>query len=147
MRRAISLFSGAGGDTLGMEEAGYKVVAFSEMDKDAIATHQARFPESVLLEHNGSRNIQQLPDAIFSAYTGQIDVLFAGFPCQGFSHADKKKSDDPRNELVHEFVRATRLIQPTWIIGENVKGLLSRKGHDPVLNVSRPRSECITTRD
>jgi DNA (cytosine-5)-methyltransferase 1 len=143
MRRAISLFSGAGGDTLGMEEAGYKVVAFSEMDKDAIATHRARFPDSVLLEHNGSRNIQQLPDAIFSAYTGQIDVLFAGFPCQGFSHAGKKKSDDPRNELVHEFVRATRLIQPTWIIGENVKGLLSRKGHDPVLNVSRPVIDII----
>ena len=143
MRKAISLFSGAGGDTLGMEEAGYNVIAFSEMDKDAIATHQARFPQSVLLEHNGSRNIQQLPDSMFSAYEGQIDLLFAGFPCQGFSHAGKKKSDDPRNELVHEFVRATRLIRPKWIIGENVKGLLSRKGHDPVLNMSRPVIDII----
>lgn len=48
--------------------------------------------------------------------------------CQGFSHAGKKRSDDKRNELVHEFVRVTKIVQPEWIIGENVKGLLSRKG-------------------
>lgn len=58
--------------------------------------------------------------------------------CQGFSHAGKKRTDDPRNELVHEFVRATKLIQPTWIIGENVKGLLSRKGVYPADSKPRP---------
>jgi DNA (cytosine-5)-methyltransferase 1 len=141
--KAISLFSGAGGDSVGLEEAGYDVVAFSEQDKDAIETHKARFPHSVLLEHNKSSNIQHLPDSVFSAYSHQIDILFAGFPCQGFSHAGKKKADDPRNELVHEFVRATRLIQPRWIIGENVKGLLSRKGHDPVSNTLRPIIDII----
>jgi len=63
--------------------------------------------------------------------------------CQGFSHAGKKRSDDPRNELVHEFVRATKLIQPTWIIGENVKGLLSRKAVYPDKTKIRPVIDII----
>ena len=63
--------------------------------------------------------------------------------CQGFSHAGKKRSDDPRNELVHEFVRATNLIQPTWIIGENVKGLLSRKAVYPEKTTPRPVIDII----
>jgi DNA (cytosine-5)-methyltransferase 1 len=63
--------------------------------------------------------------------------------CQGFSHAGKKRTDDPRNELVHEFVRATRLIQPTWVIGENVRGLLSRKGVFPPNTPPRPVIDII----
>jgi len=131
--RAISLFSGAGGDTLGLQRAGYTVVAFSEMNAAAVATHLAQFPESVHLQSpTGDPKIQNIPDSVFEAYKGQIDVLFAGFPCQGFSHAGKKRSNDARNELVHEFARVARLVQPTWIVGENVKGLLSRKGKDPL---------------
>ena len=63
--------------------------------------------------------------------------------CQGFSHAGKKRADDPRNELVHEFVRAARLIKPQWIIGENVKGLLSRKGVYPANTPPRPVIQII----
>ena len=63
--------------------------------------------------------------------------------CQGFSHAGKKKENDPRNELVHEFVRAAKVIQPEWIVGENVKGLLSRKGVYPKNTSPRPVIEII----
>lgn len=63
--------------------------------------------------------------------------------CQGFSHAGKKRTDDPRNELVHEFVRAARLAQPEWIIGENVKGLLARKGVYPEGTAARPVIDII----
>ena len=129
MKTALSLFSGAGGDTLGLEQAGYKVTHFSEFSPDAIKTHQSNFPHSILLQHNNNTDICNLPDEIFSNI--KVNLIFAGFPCQGFSHAGKKKQDDPRNELVHQFVRATRIIQPDWIIGENVKGLLSRQGFDP----------------
>lgn len=58
---------------------------------------------------------------------GTIDIVFAGFLCQGFSHAGKKRTDDSRNELFFEFVRVTKIIQPRVIIGENVAGLLQRK--------------------
>lgn len=132
-RKAISLFSGAGGDTLGLQRAGFTVVAFSENNKAAIDTHLAAFPESMLLKDptTGSTDIKAIPDSVFEPYRGQVEAIFAGFPCQGFSHAGKKRPGDKRNELVHEFARVARIVKPRWIIGENVRGLLSRKGHDP----------------
>jgi DNA (cytosine-5)-methyltransferase 1 len=143
-RTVLSLFSGAGGDTLGFEQAGWKVSHFSEFNEAAVKTHQAAFPSSTLLTGTDvSKNIKLIPDTTFQSFQNKIDLVFAGFPCQGFSHAGKKKADDPRNELVHEFVRATRLIQPTWIIGENVKGLLSRKGVYPAGTAARPVIEII----
>lgn len=146
-RHALSLFSGAGGDTVGLEMAGWTVSHFSEFNNPAIQTHRAAFPHSELLTSSGSgggsTDIKQIPDDVFAALRGVVDMIFAGFPCQGFSHAGKKRTDDPRNELVHEFVRATRLIQPTWIIGENVKGLLSRKGVYPPKTPPRPVIEII----
>jgi DNA (cytosine-5)-methyltransferase 1 len=145
-KKAISLFSGAGGDSLGLKRAGYDVVAFSEFNKFAISTHLKEFPNSKLLINpdTGSNDITKIPDSVFTPYLGKVDVLFAGFPCQSFSHAGKKKMDDPRSELVHEFVRVTKLIQPKWIIGENVSGLLSRKGKDPVTKEIRPVIDIIT---
>lgn len=127
---AISLFSGAGGDTLGMMRANLNVVAFSENNRDAIQTHMSMFPESKWLGSSVKGDITKIPDAEFEQYRGKIRVVFAGFPCQGFSHAGKKRADDPRNKLFYEFLRAVRLIQPDWIIGENVAGLLSRKTDD-----------------
>jgi DNA-cytosine methyltransferase len=83
VKKAISLFSGAGGDTEGLEAAGYTVVAYSENNATAIATHQARFPASTLLKDptTGSTDIRKIPDATFAAYTDQIEAVFAGFPC------------------------------------------------------------------
>ena len=138
-QNALSLFSGAGGDTCGLEAAGWKVTHFSEYNAPAIATHKAAHPDSELLTGpEESTDIKKVADETFAALRGGVDLIFAGHPCQGFSHAGKKRADDPRNELVHEFVRAARLIQPTWIIGENVKGLLSRKGVYPANTAPRP---------
>lgn len=286
---AISLFSGAGGDTLGLENASYRVVAFSEFIRTFINTHQQMFPHSKLLEHNDNTNIRLIPDEVFIQYRGTTNLVFAGFPCfvkgtkvltfkgykniedvtltdqllthtgtfqkiinlqqkvycgelyefrvkyhsetirctedhpfyvrekkqttfgqpiwkkaneitdhdyfgmvvdydqlmskntvlvedkyswyplvkmtktcvtnvdvynfevehdnsyiventivhncQGFSHAGKKKENDPRNELVYDFIRSVRCIRPEWIIGENVSGLLSRNGINPKTGV------------
>jgi len=135
--RAISLFSGCGGDTLGLERAGGTVVAFSEFNKAAIQTHLANFPASVHLTDAGSSDITKLPDAVFAQYNGDVDVIFAGFPCQGVSKAGKKKATDPRNQMFRQFVRATKLVEPKYIIGENVTGLLTMKSGladtDPLL--------------
>ena len=134
---AISLFSGGGGDTLGLERAGYKVIAFNEFNEAAAKTHTTVFPDSVAIMNPETKatDITKVPDEVFAPYRGRVNLIFAGFSCQGFSHAGKKRSDDPRNEMVHEFVRATRIIQPEWILGENVKGLLARKGR---LNAEAP---------
>jgi DNA (cytosine-5)-methyltransferase 1 len=81
MKKAISLFSGAGGDSLGLVQAGYDVVAFSENNATAIETHRAQFPESQLLAHQSITDIKKIPDEVFLQYRDQVDLLFAGFPC------------------------------------------------------------------
>jgi DNA (cytosine-5)-methyltransferase 1 len=133
-RTAISLFSGCGGDTLGLERAGFKVVAFSELKKTFAETHLLNFPDSkTILDSKGkTSDITKIEDTQFQLYTDKVDLIFAGFPCQGFSHAGKKQQDDPRNQMYLQFVRATKLIKPRFIIGENVQGLERMKsGPDP----------------
>jgi DNA (cytosine-5)-methyltransferase 1 len=144
-KNAISLFSGAGGDSLGLKKAGYNVVAFSEFKKPAIATHLKEFPNCRLLicPETSSNDITKIPDEVFEPFTSTTDIVFAGFPCQGFSNAGKKKSDDPRNELVNEFARVVNITKPKYIIGENVAGLLSRKGKDPSTQKMRPVIDII----
>ncbi len=136
--KAISLFSGAGGDTIGFEMAGVDVVAFSEFQKDATNTHLKNFKDCVLIGKDVNGDITKTTDEELKKYAGKIDIIFAGFPCQGFSHGGKKDPNDERNKLFWEFVRVTKIIKPRWVIGENVKGLLERKGLD-----GKPYSDVI----
>lgn len=125
--KAISLFSGMGGDTLGIDNCNIDVIAYSEINKTFQTSHELNFPNSKLI---GNGDILKTTDAQLDTYLnneGPIDLIFAGFPCQGFSNAGKKLPDDPRNTLFREFLRTTKIIKPKFIIGENVKGLLNRK--------------------
>lgn len=144
-KNAISLFSGAGGDSYGLIVAGYNVVAFSEFNKPAIATHLKEFPSCRLLvcPETASNDITKIPDETFEYYKHTIDIVFAAFKCQGFLHTGKKKADNPRNELVNEFARVINITKPKYIIGENVAGLLSRKGKDPKTGKLRPVIDII----
>ena len=138
MIKAISLFSGMGGDSLGIQNAGVELVAYSEWEKEMKETHELNFPNTKLI---GCGDITKTTDDQFLEYKDDVDLIFAGFPCQGFSHAGKKLPDDPRNTLFREFLRSTDLIRPKYIIGENVKGLLSRKNVDGELYIDRIESE------
>tara|TARA_Y100000310_G_scaffold315844_1_gene366905 strand:- start:1780 stop:3021 length:1242 start_codon:yes stop_codon:yes gene_type:complete len=132
---AISLFAGCGGDTLGLENAGLNVIGFVENWKTAIQTHKKNFPNSEFIGESVEGDMVKISDAEFEKFKGKVDILFAGFPCQGFSHAGKKDPNDKRNKLFWEFVRATKLIKPKWIIGENVAGLIHRKTDDGISKV------------
>jgi len=135
---AISLFAGCGGDTLGLARAGFRVSGFVENWVPAIQSHLANFRDCAPIGAEAGGDIARIPDAAFEALRGEVDLLFAGFPCQGFSHAGKKDPNDARNRLFWEFVRAAELIQPRWIVGENVFGLLRRMtddGRTPVSEV------------
>lgn len=131
--KALSLFSGMGGDTLGITQANIEVKYFSEYDKSSIYSHQKNFPNSIILKDENLKNNEMYDirkidnDIILKIINEKIDLIFAGFPCQGFSHAGKKIPTDPRNTLFKEFVRITELLKPKYIIGENVSGLLKRK--------------------
>ena len=136
--KAISLFSGMGGDSLGIIKSGFDLVAYSEWEKEMKETHELNFPDTKLI---GSGDITKTTDEEFLEYKDVVDLIFAGFPCQGFSHAGKKLPDDPRNTLFREFLRSTRLINPKYIIGENVKGLRTRKNVDGDLYIDIIKDE------
>jgi DNA (cytosine-5)-methyltransferase 1 len=129
---AISLFSGAGGDTLGMEQQNIRVVGYVENNAIAIQTHEHNFPNCVQI----GTDITSVTDKTFRKYKG-TDLLFGGFPCQSFSHGGKKNPTDSRGFLYQEFVRAANIIKPKVIIGENVKGLINRKMEDGTLFLSK----------
>lgn len=133
--KAISLFSGMGGDSLGMVNAGFELAAYSEKESKFRETHDLNFVGCTSLGATVNGDITKIPNSEFLKYAGEVDLIFAGFPCQGFSQAGKKDANDVRNTLFSQFLRATRLVMPKYIIGENVKGLLTRKMNDGQLYI------------
>lgn len=130
--QSISLFSGAGGDTIGMSNAGVHVVAYNELVPRFCETHNAQENRKYLkcdctLLGN---DVNKIKDETFASYKGRVNLVFAGFVCQSFSSAGKRNPKDLRGQLYKQFVRAAKHIQPKFIIGENVKGLLTCKMPD-----------------
>lgn len=74
--KAISLFSGAGGDSWGLKEAGIDVVGFVELDETAIGTHKKMMPNCELI----GKDITTIPDEVFKKWEGKVDIIFGGFP-------------------------------------------------------------------
>ncbi len=137
---AISLFSGMGGDTLGMEKAGLNVIGYVEYVNDFIQTHNKNFSNCKLIGEKVKGNITKITDEEFERYKG-VDFLFAGFPCQSFSTGGKRKINDPRNTMFKEFVRCAKNTEAKVIIGENVKGLLTKKTEDNNLYIDVIKKE------
>ena len=123
---ALSLFSGMGGDTLGMSQLKINIEGYSEFKETIQKTHDLNFPKSVMLGKDVKSNILKIKDEEFQKYKN-VDIVFAGFPCQSFSTGGKRKVNDPRNTLFREFVRAAKHTNAKVIIGENVKGLITKK--------------------
>lgn len=128
--KAISLFCGAGGCSLGFELAGYDVIYASDFDKAAIDTYQLNFPETLSeVQDIITQDFKSLMTRL-SIKQGELDILIGGPPCQGFSTAGTRFWDDPRNQLLKEYVRCLDEIRPKWFLMENVEGLLtSNKGN------------------
>jgi DNA (cytosine-5)-methyltransferase 1 len=79
--KAISLFSGLGGDSLGIKQAGCSIIAYNELKPTFCKSHDANFPDSELICDGKINDISKLKDACFEKYKGKTDILFAGFPC------------------------------------------------------------------
>jgi DNA (cytosine-5)-methyltransferase 1 len=115
--KVISLFSGAGGLDLGLIQAGHEIVWANDIFLDAVATYRNNIGD-----HVDTRDIHEIP----SSEIPDADVVVGGFPCQGFSVANKGRFvDDERNKLYEEMVRVISDKQPKFFIAENVKGLMS----------------------
>lgn len=120
---AVDLFAGAGGMSLGFEQAGFDVLAAVELDPVHCAVHEFNFPFwSILCQSveqvagKDIRNKSKIGDR-------EIDVVFGGSPCQGFSTIGKRALDDPRNKLVFHYLRLVLELKPKYFVFENVPGL------------------------
>jgi len=119
----VDLFAGAGGMSLGFEQAGFDVVAAVEIDPVHCAAHKFNFPDCAILP----RSVVGLTGAEIRMAAGigtrHVDVVFGGAPCQGFSMIGQRALDDPRNALVRDFLRIVAELDARYFVFENVKGL------------------------
>ena len=112
-----SLFSGIGGFDLAAEWMGWQNVFNCEIDP---------FCRKVLAYHfPNAKQYEDVTTTDFTIHRGHIDVLTGGFPCQPFSLAGKRKGSDDNRYLWPEMLRAIREIQPRWVVGENVFGIVN----------------------
>jgi DNA (cytosine-5)-methyltransferase 1 len=132
MRKAVSLFAGAGGFCEGVRMAGFRVLCAVETDASARKTHAANFKNVALFAKDIVRFLRDKKDARRRSELTQIgiDLVYGGPPCQGFSQIGPRKLNDPRNRLYKEFVRVVRLLQPSVFVMENVPNMLAmNNGH------------------
>jgi len=117
------LFAGAGGFSLGFEQGGFDVVAAVEIDPVHCAVHKFNFPQTAIIPHSveslSAKRIRQ----VAGVGDREIDCVFGGAPCQGFSLIGHRALEDPRNKLVLEFVRIVAALKARTFVFENVKGL------------------------
>jgi len=119
----VDLFAGAGGMTLGFEQAGFDVLAAVELDPIHCATHEFNFPFwSILCKSIVDTTGEEIRNQS-ALGNREIDVVFGGPPCQGFSIIGKRALDDPRNSLLSHFCRLVLELRPKFFVLENVRGL------------------------
>lgn len=137
---AVDLFAGAGGLSLGAERAGFDIMAALEYDPIHAAAHAFNFPHTAIICAN-ARDVSgdKVRDAIRAGWklhgrpgkwSGTVDAVFGGPPCQGFSVGGVGEAKDDRNEMVFEFARLVGELKPRYFVMENVPGLQGYPDHD-----------------
>jgi DNA (cytosine-5)-methyltransferase 1 len=115
-----SLFSGIGGFDLAAEWMGWKNIFHCEWNPFGQKVLKYHFPNSISYE--------DITKTDFTIHRGRIDILTGGFPCQPYSTAGKRLGKEDERHLWPEMLRAIREIQPGWVVGENVLGLVNWSG-------------------
>jgi DNA (cytosine-5)-methyltransferase 1 len=113
-----SLFSGIGGFDLASEWMGWENVFHCEWNEFGQKILKHYWPDAI--------TYSDITKTDFSIHRGRIDILTGGFPCQPFSTAGKRKGKEDDRYLWPEMLRAVREIQPGWIVGENVYGIINQ---------------------
>ena len=134
--RSVDLFAGCGGLTRGLEESGFRCLAFNEINKDAADSFAVNFPDAIRLDGDIREAVSNEVierEILPTAGDNGVDLVCGGPPCQGFSGIGHRRSfniekaDIPTNHLFQEMIRVINKIQPKAFLFENVQGLLSSK--------------------
>jgi DNA (cytosine-5)-methyltransferase 1 len=112
----IDLFASAGGLSLGLKAAGVTTVCVVELDPYRVATFRGHTPEATII----NSDIRQ---ANFSSYKGKVQLVYGGPPCQPFSSGGLRRAASDERDMIPEFIRVVREVQPPAFLMENVPGL------------------------
>jgi DNA (cytosine-5)-methyltransferase 1 len=121
---AVDLFCGAGGASLGLVQAGWDLRLATDADPACSLTHQANLPGQYLAEDLRTLDADKVASAA-DISLGELDLLFAGPPCQGFSMIGSRVVWDKRNNLFKEVLRLAASLRPRCVVIENVPGLVT----------------------
>jgi len=124
-RKAVSLFSGAGGMDLGIKYAEFDIVFANDIDEDSRKTYRHNIGNHICGTDVTEIDVKDIPDC---------DLIFGGPPCQGFSIAGKMDPDDPRSQMIWEFQRIVLGKMPKVFIMENVAALSRLKKFTDIKN-------------
>lgn len=129
MYKAIEIFSGCGGLSTGLEQAGFDIIGAVEINPIAAQTYSLNHPKTKLFVSDVKEIKASKLLKTFCLKRGELDLLAGCSPCQGFSRLRKGNSadTDPRNLLILEFVRLVKGLWPKTIFMENVPGLIDTK--------------------
>lgn len=118
--KILDLFAGIGGFSLAAHWMGWETAAFVEWDSYCQKVLKKNYPNTPIYG-----DIKQFDG---TKYKGSVDIVCGGFPCQPFSTAGKRKGKADDRYLWPEMLRVIREVQPTWVVGENVTGIISMDG-------------------
>jgi DNA (cytosine-5)-methyltransferase 1 len=129
----IDLFSGCGGFSLGLGNAGWKGIFAVEKDPMAFDTFRYNLIDGDKYNHfdwpdwlpKQATTIQEIlknyPEQL-SNLRGKVDLIAGGPPCQGFSLAGRRNASDPRNQLSEQYIKMVKIVSPKYLVLENVRG-------------------------
>lgn len=127
----VSAFCGAGGSSLGYEQAGGKVLLAVDNWPSAVETYRMNFPETPTFAYDIAKLSVEECCRLAQVLPGQLGILDGSPPCQGFSMIGGHDFADRRNRLYEEFVRLLRGLRPKAFVMENVSGMV--KGHNKLI--------------
>jgi len=123
----IDSFSGAGGLSLGLQQAGLNIKLAFDNNEYAVQTYSKNFNHPILLESIENLKGENLLKSI-GLQEGELTLLAGGPPCQGFSVQRRGEDKDERNSLVLEYARLIKELKPTFFLMENVTGIKNKRG-------------------
>lgn len=136
--KAISLFAGAGGCSLGFSIYGVNILGAYDIWEEAVQTYNRNFSgQKAHVTDLANCDFEQIRKTL-GLKKGELDLIIGGPPCQGFTTLGKRGENDPRNKLLLNYAKALEIFNPRWFMMENVEGMLTTaKGNFVVEAVDR----------
>ncbi len=134
----VDVFAGCGGLSLGLKQAGWNGLFAIERNANAFETLDYNFRDGARYGYRWPSAIKRQPwdiaelidqnENALHEIAHSVDLMAGGPPCQGFSHAGRRRADDPRNRLFEDYLRLVDILRPKLVLIENVRGFKSDFG-------------------